>query len=143
MMYFKIIQDNHVIEVSTVSAKVDEKYHMLFVCDIDHAQFIQSRDGNNLYHDSWLRPVKDVKRNYEEAEIATIDQNEYDELVALLDDGESVPIIEEIVEEPQVIAQEEPATVEEKPMSISEMRGKIKELEELVAKLTSVLGSTT
>lgn len=143
MEYFKIIQNSHVVEASTSLVKIDEKYHMLLYSDIDHAQFVQARNGGKLYHDSWLRPVRDSGMAYETAEIIMIEEAEYEEIVAMLDDDETIPVIGEAVEQPEEPAETEEITVDEKPMSISEMRGKIKELEELVAKLTSVIGTDT
>lgn len=139
MKYFKIIKENKVIEVSTLLIRIDQNHNLPFSCEIDKAQFVQSRNGETLYHDSWLRSVRNINFSYQDATIIEIDQNEYEELEALLGDYETVDV--ELRPDTEVIEEQNFSTenIEEKPMSISEMRTKIEELTGLVDKLTSVI----
>lgn len=85
--------------------------------------------GKN-YHDDWLRDPPDGDDSFDIASIVTIDDEEYDELYELLDDGENVPVPEP---EPEPIPQpvpDEPDTEPDRPMTIAEMREKIQRLEE-------------
>lgn len=141
MRYFKIIKENNVIEVSTILIRIDRNHNIPFNSDINKAQFVQSRNGETLYHDNWLRSVQDVTYDYEPATIIEINQSEYEELEAMLEEYETLqvelkPDTETITQE---ICEEYENNKEEKPMSISEMRAKIEELTDLVSKLTSVI----
>lgn len=140
MNYFKMIRDNKIIDVGTTFIRLDKNHNILFVSDPDHAQFIESYDCKKIYHDTWLKSIRNTNINCEFANIVEIDKDEYDELVALLDDKETINVEDNNNEEIQIVED----TVEkdeqmEKPMSISEMRDRIKELTELVDKLTSVI----
>jgi hypothetical protein len=113
---------------------------MLFVCDAKDAQFLQSRDGNKIYHDTWLRSVRRIDIDYEDADIAEITESEYEDLLALLEDQSQIPVEDdETTEEQNENNATEENINEEKPMSISEMRDRIKELTDLVDKLTSTI----
>jgi hypothetical protein len=141
MTFYKIVQDDVVVEASPALLIWDSKQRILLSCDIDHAQFVQSRDGLVLYHAVWMKSVSNFDGEYEMAEITAIDRDEYDEIIALLDDGTTVPSDPVVDEEPEPEPEPvEEVVEEEKPMTISEMRAKIKELTELVNHLVAMTG---
>ena len=63
---------------------------------------------------------------YETAKIVVIDETEYDEIRALLDDGEEVPV-DPAPPEPEPVGPDDPVEPDERPMTVAEMREKITE----------------
>ena len=119
MIFVKMIQDSHVVNVGCAFLKWSDEYDRLFVCDISQAQFAESYDEQYLYHDVWLRKVITDKVEYSEAEIVVIEKDEYDELLELLRSDEVI-VVEPPKEEPVVVSETPPEP--ESPMTISEMR---------------------
>jgi len=135
MTYFKVIQNKKVVTVGCVFLKWNMKRQKLFICDANEGQFVQSYDELHVYHDSWLKPSMAHDIEYEEATIVVITEQEYEDLLESLDEGE-------VVEESPVI-EEEPVEVqipeEEKPMSIAEMREIIARQQEQINMLINKL----
>ena len=140
MTYFKIIQDNKVVDVGFSFLKWNLKYHRLYSCDVSIAQFVKGDNADKIYWDAWLRPApKDVENViYEESKIEIINETEYLDLKAQLDDGEeiSIDIDSPEVEIPHEYQEED---VEEKPMSVSEMRAIIVEQAAKIDRLTNCI----
>ena len=68
------------------------------------------------------------------AEAAIIDPEEYEELIATLDGGETVPEPPEPEPEPEPQPEPEPEPAPERPMTVAEMRAAIAELQSMKAK---------
>lgn len=135
MIFYKVIQNETVVDAGSNFLKWNNKYHQLFSCDVNQAQFAQSYNEKKIYYDDWLIPTPNGLVQYERATITVIDQAEYDEIVALLDDGEQIPVP---AEEPEIapILTANNVVPEETPMSVSEMRQKILEQQEQIDLLT-------
>lgn len=132
MTYYKIIQNNQVIDAGFVFLKWNERRQSYYIANIDEAQFAQSFDQTRVYRDGWLKPAPNAT-GFEDAEIVVIDKTEYEEIRALLDDGEKIelPEPEEVTE--TIIEKPDVKPISEQPMSISEMRQKILEQQEQIA----------
>jgi len=129
-VYFKVLKDDKVISVGDLFLKWSTKQHRYFICDVEQGEAVMSFD-EHYYRDNWLRPIPEEAK-YEEATIVVIEQQEYEDLLALLKDGEEIPVVEEVPVEPEP----EAATLEEeKPMSIAEMRAIILEQQEQIKTL--------
>ena len=128
MTFFKIIQNNTVIDVGNVFLRWNKKRNRFYICDVNEAEFAQSSDQTKIYKDYWLKasPVE-----AEDASIVVIDRDQYDEIRALLEDGQQIEIPPE---PPKDVPEQRPSTKleEEKPLTISEMRQMIKEQQEQI-----------
>ncbi len=92
MEYYKIIQDNHIIDVNNVffccaSNNVD----LLLECSSSTANFIATTDGT-LYITDWTRPVTNGAIVAPYIKAVFIDKAEYDELKSLLHNQQTVEI---------------------------------------------------
>ena len=137
MTFCKIIQNDTIVSVGCVFLKWNTKRNRLFVCDDAEGQFIQSYDERHIYKAAWMKPSKEAKCEYEDADVVVITETEYNDIKEQLNEGE--PIIEEVQERPLTIEHHEEPD-EEKPLSIAEMRELIKtqqsQIELLMSKLT-------
>lgn len=136
-MYYKIIKDGIVIDAVEGSPWVCMGKHGYPVrCGPDRATGVLSHDSSIIYHIDGAVPLGD----YQDVIVADIGWQEYDELRALLDDGEEVPVPEPVYPEPEPEPEPDPEQPEvEKPMSVQEMREKIIEQEAQIADLTEAL----
>ena len=141
MSYFKIIQNGAVIDAGFAFMRWDLVHGRMLYCEIDDAEMVQGYGGETIYHAAWLRPVPAAAGSIDTAEVVVITSAEYEDIVALLDDGEDVPVTpEEPPEEPQdAEGGDEPSEPEERPMSISEMRQTILEQQAMIDMLTDCL----
>lgn len=139
-MYYKIIKDGIVIDAVEGSPWVCLGKHGYPVrCEPDRATGVISSDSSIIYHIDGAAPLGD----YQDVIVADIGWQEYDELRALLDDGETVPVPEPVIPEPEPEPEPEPdQPVEEKPMSVQEMRERIMEQDRQIAELTDQLAAT-
>lgn len=132
-MYFKVIQDNNITDIGCTFLKYNENKKRMYVCDAEEGQFLQSLDESKVYRDDWMKPAPDVMCIH--AQVVGIDETEFMDIQALLDEGEEVIVAEPLIE--QSSEQEEPE--QQKPMSIAEMRSLIieqqKKIDELMKKL--------
>ena len=119
MTYFKVIQDDKVISVGCVFLKWNTKRHRLFICDVDEGQFVETFDEKYIFKDIWMKPAPEEADPYPYAKVVIIDLLEYEDLLALLQEGETVTL-ETVPEVARPVVQTE--VQEEKPMSIAEMR---------------------
>ena len=140
MKFFKIIQNGSVIDAGFSFMRWNEKYHQLYYCDINDAQFAQSRDGT-VYRDFWLRaiPSDAIILGVIDASIQLINKVEYDDIMATLDGGESIDIPEEDepIEPPAEYTEEQDE--EDRPLTVSEMRQLIKQQQNTIELLTNCL----
>ena len=138
MQYFKVIQNEEVVNIGCAFLKWNTKRKKLFICDVNEAQFLQSLDEQKLYNDGWLRepPKKGVE--YENAKIVAINETEFNDIQAALSEGEQITVEQPQEEYPQT-PREYVEEQEEKPMTIAEMREMIriqqKQIEALMDKL--------
>lgn len=140
MNYFKVIKDNSVIDAGQFFLKWQEKNRIFLACPVEEAQFVLSHDGNTVYRVPWLNPAPPEAGEHETIEAAIIDYQEYMDLRAVLDDGETVPVPEPIVPEPAPEPEPEiDIPTQEQPMSVAQMRARIKEQQAEIETLTECL----
>lgn len=137
MTYYKIIQDNHIVDAGFVFLKWNERRHRLNLCDENEAQFVQAHDESCVYRDEWLKPIFESSIEFTPAQVVVINKTEYDDIRVLLDGDEILPVQPEIQEEEVVSEPEKPA--EETQLSISDMRRLIQVQQEQIALLTEKL----
>lgn len=134
-MYYKIIQNNMIIDVGFVFLKWNTTYHRLFICDPKEVQFVQSSDELTLYHCQWMKTPPAEATGYVTADVIIISKEEYDTLKEQLDiDGEI-----EIPDEPVPVPPSEPEPEPAQPMSAAEMRQIILQQKEQIALLTDCI----
>lgn len=135
MICYKIIQNEQVIDAGFVFLKWNETRHKMNLCNENEAQFVQSFDQTKVYRDEWLKPFTG-EIDFEPAKVEIIPQIEFEEIRALLDGDEIIPVLPEPVEE-EVVPEVEEQKVETSPLSISEMRQMIIEQKEQIAELST------
>lgn len=137
MTYFKVIQGSQVVDAGFVFLKWNETRHKMNISDENEAQFVQSYNQELVYRDDWLKPFPEkCAAKFEKAQVVIIDQNEFEEIRALLDGDEIIPVLSDAPEE-VVIEPAKPA--EETPLSISDMRRIILEQQEQINQLSERL----
>ena len=140
MTYFKITKNDTVVEANVVFLKWNNKYRCMFACDVSDAEFAQSYDQSRIYHDNWLKPVPSAEIQYEVATITMIDAIEFDEIRAMLDDGETVHAVpDEPLIELNESRQNDNIVEDDHVMTIAEMRQIISEHQEQITMLTNCL----
>lgn len=108
MTYYKIIANNVFIGVITSASFLRQNSisKWFLSCDVSSGQYVQY--GNVLYRDYWMAPLFDWNsRNYTNAVITEITQEEYDILIQAIEADEEIPILEEKVERPPIAIIEE------------------------------------
>lgn len=113
--YYKIINDNTICGAcsSLDFRRYQTKHGIVLACDETAGQYLEHQ--GILYHDVWMLPVTTNNRDYVNAEIVVISENEYDVLIAAEEAGEEMPVEtqpEEIIEELPVTDPIEETTVE-------------------------------
>lgn len=134
MKYYKIIRDGNAVDAGFNFLRWDTRHHCMMLCEQDKAQFVQSLDGSTVYRVPWLNPPPEDAPTFEEANVVIIGRQEYEDLIAVLQDGEVVPEPDpDPIPEPPQEPEPEPDQ-EEKPreMTVQEMRQKIKEQQLLI-----------
>lgn len=138
MTYYKIIVDGSVVDAAFTFLRWDGRLNRLLGCEPTDAHFIQSSDGNTVYRVGWLNPVPNaVNGMYESVEAAIIGKQEYLDLRAQLDEGETVPEPAEQEIDPDQPAPSPEQPEQEQPMTVAQMRAKIIELEEQIDMMLS------
>ena len=139
MNYFKVIIDGNVVDVGTVFLKWNNGKHHMYLCGLNEAQFVQGLDGNTAYRDDWLKAYEGKPSPFIQAKVIIIDATEYDELRALLEDGEDIPEPPAPAPEPEPEPDEEPKPEPDNPMTIAEMRQHVADMVEQVEMLTECI----
>lgn len=139
MAYYKIINNNSIIDVNNIFYKVQRKPRMVVPCEPKECEYVVSSDGNTLYYSAWTRasqyPISVA--TYVDV-IELIDEKEYlklkEELQVNQKPIEYIEVQEPVIEEPEIIT---PISEEEKPevLDMIAMKRKIIELEKLVQQL--------
>lgn len=132
MRYYKIIQGNDVVGVGTMFLRWFATSRAFFYCEFENAQIVQDVLSERFYHVDWMSRPPEEASGFAQADVEFIDSVEYDELYALLDDGEEVPFEPDVEPEPVNPEPDEEPDQDERPMSVAEMRARIAELTELV-----------
>lgn len=141
MSYFKVVRDGVVIDAGEIFLRWQEKNRVLVSCTPEKAQFIRSHDGKSIWRVAWLNPAPAEAGSYETVEAALIERQEFLDLRAVLDEGETVPEPEPIVPEPEPEPEPDPEQPEaERPMTVAQMREKILRLEEELLAAKILLG---
>lgn len=128
MTYFKIIDNGEAVDAGWMWLRWNAKHQCLMVCEPREAYYVQNYTETAIYRLGWLNPLPNGAPMYPAAEGAIIDAQEYDELIASLDGGETVPEPPEPEPEPEP-PEPEPEPQPERPMTVAEMRAKILEIE--------------
>lgn len=132
MTYFKVIANGAAVDAGWMWLKWNARHKCLMACEPNAANYAQSYDGATVYRFGWLNPLPDGAPVYPTVEAAIIDAQEYDDLIAALDGGETVPEPVEPEPEPEPTPEPEPAPEPDRPMTVAEMREKIAKLTALV-----------
>lgn len=129
MNYYKIIENGTVIDANFVFLKWQRKNNILIGCDASEANFIQSSDQEKVWKVDWLVPAEADAGEYPPITAVEITKEEYDELRAQLDIGETPA--EPEPEEPEDTTEPDDTgdVPAESVMSVEEMRRKIVALE--------------
>lgn len=134
MTYFKIIDNGQAVDAGWMWLRWNTKHKCLMACEPREAHYVQNYTETAVYRFGWLNPLPDGAPMYPAADGAIIDADEYNDLIEILDDGETVPEPDEPGPEPDDPGGDEPEpgddTEPERPMTIAEMRQRIRELEE-------------
>lgn len=143
MTYYKIIKDGQAVDAAFTFLRWDERLGRLIGCEARDAQYVQSMDGETVYRVGWLNPLQDGAPAYETCECVLIDAQEYGDLKAVLEDGETVQEPTADAETPEEgqgeVPEEGQSEDEEKPMTVAQMRAKIAELEEMLDIIMGVI----
>lgn len=142
MTYYKLIRENIVFDAGSMWLRWQPKNRIMLRCEPSEAQFVIGSD-ETIYRVQWLNPAPAEAGQYEVIEAAIIDRQEYDDLRAVLDDGETVPVPEPVIPEPEPEPEPDPEQPEqEKPMTVQEMREKITTQEQQISELMDQLAAT-
>ena len=137
MTYCKMVRNDKIVDIGNLFMRWVSKNNTMAYCEINRAEFIRSSlDEERIYRSNWLAKPSIGAPVCEEIQLVVISETEYDELYALLSDGEPVmeePNLERESEEEEPEREESVSEVTEKPMTVQEMRDKIAELEEAIA----------
>lgn len=126
MTYFKVIDNGAAVDAGCMWLQWVARHKCLMACEARDAHYAQSYDGSTVYRFGWLNPLPDGAPVYPVVEAKTIDAQEYEDLIAVLPDGETVP--EPVDPEPEPEPTPEPEPEPERPMTVQEMREKIAEI---------------
>lgn len=136
-MFYKIIQDNKIIDVNNQFFRTQKKPHLLIECEPKYCEYVCSSDGLEFYYSDWTReaqfPFSFAQRV---DQIVIIEEDEYNSLKEQLCSSETIlttPTEEDLVTNSLPIEQEEIDVVE--VMDNASLKRKILELEELVKQL--------
>ena len=132
MNYFKVIENGAAMDAGCMWLQWNARHRCLMACETRLAHYAQSYDGATVYRIGWLNPLPDGAPEYPLVEAAIIDAQEYEDLIAVLPEGETVPEPPEPGPDPEPTPEPEPEP--ERPMSIAEMRAAIAELTSMTAK---------
>ena len=139
MTYFKVVENHAAVDAGHLWLQWNAKHKCLMACETREANYAQSYDGATVYRFGWLNPLPEGAPVFPVVEASIIDKQEYDDLIAVLPDGETVP--EPPEPEPEPEPQPEPEPEPERPMTVQEMREKILELTSMAAKENITRGS--
>lgn len=142
MTYFKIISDadREVVGVEAIEdpayVRWQEKHHRLVYCDGDAGEGILSpKDNDTVYR------IEGKELNGVEIHLTAvfISAEEYDELAALLDDGERIPAGGDSPAAPNSGGVDQPMTVSEMRQIILEQQNQINMLTDCILEMSEVV----
>lgn len=125
MRYYKILVNNSVIGVGDSGnlRKYQKKHKILLSCDENNAEYFDLNE--TLYHAIWMLLPDNEQYKYVNAEVIEINKDEYDVILAYMDNGEEIPQEEP---EPEPQPEEEPISEEEQQQIETEKKKKLAEL---------------
>ena len=135
MNYFKIIQENYIIDIGHNYVKcLSNNPNALTACDIYHAQYALSSDSSILYFDNWMTVNPHSSHAYENATVIPIEEEEYLQLQAELQKN---PTVDVVITTPNndTTNSGEPSSTQVEVVNVGTLQKRIAELEELVSKL--------
>jgi len=130
MMYYKIIQNGQVIGAGCTFLKWNAAKRRFFYCGVDDAERVQDTITERLYHAEWLALSPPEAGQADEAAVEIITASEYDEIIALLIDGETIQEPDDPEPEPIQEPVQEPEP--ERPMTVAEMRSAVAEMDDVL-----------
>ena len=141
MTYFKILKKGIVVDVGIYFLQWNTKWKQWIYCNTNNAQAVQNYAGSKVYRDNWMRTMPSDADEYEDAEVVMINATEFDALIELLKDGETV--IAEAEEIPED-GTKESLDIEDKSelehrMTVQEIREKLKMQDTKINMLTECL----
>jgi len=87
-VYYKLIDGKNIVGVISSSdfRRLQKRHKLVLFADEETAQFV---DYNGVYYrDNWLRSIEDGEIEYTEINIVRIEDDEYNDLKAQLDDSD-------------------------------------------------------
>lgn len=133
MTFYKIIQNNKVVNAGFVFLKWNESDKRFYICGENEAQFVKGYVNETAYHDNWLKPAPQGTK-YETAKITVITKKEYDSIIKVIDGGSSIDVLPPDIE-PDI----EPEPSPDLPISVNKMREIILEQEQRISLLTDCI----
>ena len=134
MTYFKVIDNGAAVDAGWMWLRWNTKHGCLMACEPREAHYAQSYDGSTVFRFGWLNPLPDGAPSYPTVDAAIIDAQEYEDLMAVLPEGETVPEPPEPGPEPEPTPGPEPDQDQDRPMSIAKIREAIADLTSMAAK---------
>lgn len=129
MTYFKVIENGEAVDAGHLWLQWNARHNCLMACEARDAHYAQSYDGATIYRFGWLNPLPVGAPMYPAAEAKTIDETEYNDLIAVLPEGETVPEPDDPEPEPDPTPEPEPEPEPERPMTVAEMRAAIAQMQ--------------
>lgn len=139
MTYFKIISDDSAVDAGFLWLKWDARHGFLVCCEPHEAHYAESYNEQSIYRVEWLNPLPPGAPSYPTAKAVVIDAVQYDELVATLSSGETVPELGPVQETSDPIPDTGSDHEQQRPMTVAEMRVKLMELEETLNIIMGVM----
>ena len=139
MTFFKVIENGEAVDAGWMWLRWNAKHNCLLACEPREAHYAQNYTETAIYRIGWLNPLPEGAPTYPMAEASIIDAQEYDDLLAALDGGETVPEPVDPESTPEPDPAPDPAPEQERPMTVAEMRAILAELQEQNAMLTECI----
>lgn len=80
MTFYKIIQDNKIIDVNYKFFRYQKRHLNIIACSPEEAQLIQSSDNKEFYSTEWLKPLPNGVHCHKIVQARIIAEDEYNEL---------------------------------------------------------------
>lgn len=102
MKYYKVIQDGKIVAAGCNFLKWAPRTGRFVYCEMEQAQAVKDVVTEQCFHADWLLKIpEEAGVTFPEAIVILIGQEEYDEVVEELMDGEPIPVPPEPEPEPQ------------------------------------------
>lgn len=93
MRYYKIIQDGYIIGAGCNFMRWSPRTRKFAYCEMEQAEAVKDVVSENCFCADWLFKIpEEAGVTFPEAIVILIDQEEYDEIIEELIDGEDIPV---------------------------------------------------